>query len=366
MTANILTKNIRNSELAVSKEKRPFLTYQAIGLAPCAMEEMEDSVNFVFDTAATQPAESILDRPKWEQFRFLVNCVGLESKTAEYDFDLSLANLLVDINLMPQVLLRDMKTPDSLPFLCRYKALVGSVLLRKYRYESYISGGQDLYKKHKLLAELAAMETISEIQARLLEEYHLLLQETEATHKLVPKNSVLISRIAVPVLVAAVVALIFFGGRMLLVEIPFQRSIIAANTAYIQGDFLAVQRELRSYSISRLSDETKYFLARSYVATEALTHAQVTNILIGLARMTDPIIFDYWILLGRLYFAEAVDIAQRLGDDEMLLFAYLKQVEYVRNDMSIPGAERTALLSYLQNHIDRLDRAREEALGDIE
>ena len=84
----------------------------------------------------------------------------------------------------------------------------------------------------------------------------------------------------------------------------------------------------------------------------------------GLTRLTDPIIFDYWILLGRLHFSEAVDIAQRLGDDELLLFAYLKQEVYVRSDISIPGEERMALLSYLERNIDRLNRARDEAAGE--
>ena len=153
---------------------------------------------------------------------------------------------------------------------------------------------------------------------------------------------------------------------MLLIEIPFQNSVINASSAYIHGDHLSVQRELRNYSIDRLSEETRFFLSRSYVSTEALTPAQRNTILLSLARLTDPIMFDYWILLGRLYFAEAIDIAQRLGDDELLLFAYIKQEVYVRNDLSIPGEERIALLSYLVAHIERLNRAREEAEGDAQ
>lgn len=366
MIENTLTKNIRNSELAVPKEKRQFLTFSTIGLAPCTLEETEDSVNFIFHINQTQPAETILDRPKWEQLRFLVNCVSLASISREYAFDLPLTNMVVDINLMPQILLRDVRTPSSELFLQSYKALVASVLLPKYKYENYISGGSDLYKKHKMLQELVDMTTLEEMHLRLLEAYHNAMGEAESTQRFVPKRQVLIATIAIPLLVVALGVAAFWGGRMLLVEIPFQRSVIAASTAYIHGDHLTVQRELRSYSISRIPDETKYFLARSYVATEALTHTQIANILTGLARMTDPIIFDYWILLGRLNFSQAVDIAQRIGDDELLLFAYLKQVEYVRNDMSIPGAERTALLSYLENHIDRLNQAREEAEGTLQ
>jgi uncharacterized membrane protein YukC len=77
--------------------------------------------------------------------------------------------------------------------------------------------------------------------------------------------------------------------------------------------------------------------------------------------MTLPIIFDYWIHLGRLEFEQSVDIARRLGDDELLLFAYLKQEVFVRQNINLPGEERTALLAYLVNAIDTLNNARDEA-----
>jgi len=360
-----LQKNIRNSELAVDKEKRAFLTYTANGLASCTLEETEDSVNFTFDINGAESAEVVLKKPRWEQFRFLINCANLEHLNQEYDFAMSLDNLIVDINLMPQVLLRDVKMPEGTDFLQCYKALIGSVLLRKYKYENYISGGADLYKKNKLLAELAAFETVEDIQNRLLAEHHTLLKETESTQKLVSKSAVIFSRIAIPVLAIALVAALFLGGRMLFIEIPFNNSVISASIAYIHGDHLTAQRELRNYSIDRLSVETRHFLARSYVSTEAMAPSQINTILTGLARLTDPMTFDYWIHLGRLYFAEAIDIARRRGDDELLLFAYIKQEAFVRNDMSLPGEERTALLSYLVSNIDRLTREREDAAGDV-
>ena len=267
---------------------------------------------------------------------------------------------------MPKILVRDAKKNDGnngLDFLQTYMALIGSILLAKYKYEDYLKGGQSHYKKNKLLTELSALETAADIKHRLLKEYQQIIQETNETQKLVPKKNVLISRIAIPLLAVALAAAAFFAGRMLLIDIPFRDNLITANTAYINGDFLSVQQALRNYDITALSAETRFFLSRAYVSTEALTDAQRENILIGLAQLTDPIIFDYWILLGRLYFNEAIDIAQRLGDDELLLFAYLKYEVFVRQDMSMPGEERVALLAYLENHIDRLNSARDEAMG---
>jgi len=357
----VLQRNVRNSEIAVAKDKRAFLTYPAGGLVPCKLEETEESVNFVFDADGMEAAKEIVKKPKWEQLRFLVNCADLYSLNLEYDFSMSLDNLMMDINLMPQILIRDAKKPSSPDFLVRYKALVGSILQDKYKYEDYLNGGQDLYKKDEFLSGLSELESAEAVKKQLFTEYQLIIQEMNETLKLVPKRKILISKVAIPVLAIALLGVSIFGGIMLFRDIPFRNSVIAANTAYIHGDHLSVQTALRGYGLPALSSDMKYVLARSYVSTEALTDTQRENILLGLTRMTDPILFDYWILLGRLYFGEAIDIAQRLGDDELLLFAYLKYEVFVRQDMTRPGEERMALLSYIEQHITRLNRARDEA-----
>ena len=356
-----IKKSVRNSELAVPKNKRVFLTYPANGLITCELDESDDSVVFIFDTHGLQPAETVLKKPMWEQLRFLYNCAELLSLNAEYDFSLSMDNLMIDINYMPKILLRDAKKSDSADFIQRYKALIGSILLPRYKYDDFLCGGKGNFKKNKLLNELSLLETETDIKERLYTEYRQLMNELTETKKLVPKKNALISRIAIPMLIIALAAAIFFGGRMFFMDIPFRDNVIDANTAYINSDFLSVQNALRSYNVSDLSFETRFILSRSYVSTEALSDIQRENILLGLAQRTDPIIFDYWILLGRLYFNEAIEIAQRLGDDELLLFAYLKHEMYARQDMSMPGDERAALISYLENNIDRLNRARDEA-----
>jgi len=329
------------------------------------LDEADDSVSFAFDSHGYEPANAILKKPKWERLRFLVNCANLGSLDKEYYFSLSIDNLLVDMNLSPGVLVRDAKGETNEDFLQRYKALAGSILLPKYKYEDYIQGGSDLFKKNKLLVELSALETAQEVQSRLLKEYRRLTWEVSTTKRLVPRKNMWLCRVAIPLLIAALLTITFFGGRMLFIDIPFRDSLISANTAYINGDMLNVQRILRNYDVDRLPVETRYFLSRAYVSTEALTDIQRENILIGLAPITNPMLFDYWILLGRLYFDGAVDIAQRLGDDELLLYAYLKQEVFVRADFTIPGDERTELLNMLERNIETLTRARDEAHQEV-
>lgn len=354
---------VPNSGLAVEKNKREFLTYKNIGLASCTLEEKEDSVNFIIDTATMNKAETVVAKPLQEKYRFLYNCAGLEALDAEYEFPLTLDNLLVDVNLMPKVMLRDAKPTGGIFFIERYMALIGSVLYPKYKHEDYMAGGASKYGKHKILAELAELGSVHEIASRLLEEHARFSKETARVKKLVSKPLFFGVMATVPALGAMLIAAVLFASWLYFVEVPYRDSIIAANTAYINSDFLAVQHALRRFEITELPTDARHILSRAYVSTEALTATQRANILQGLARLTDPIIFDYWILLGRLYFEEAVDIAQRLGDDELLLFAYLKQEAFVRQDMTMPGSERAALLSYLEGNIERLNTLRERAVA---
>lgn len=361
----IIERKIRNSELTIPKNKRAFLTYPAHGLVPCTLEETEDSINLIFDAQGMEAADTIRAKPKWEKLRFLINCAELFGLDAEYDFSFSLENLMVDINLIPGVLTRDAKKPDSEDFLQRYKALVGSILLPKYKYEDYLEGGRDLYKKKKLLLEITTLETLDEMKDNLMKEYRRLIWETSSTKRLVSRQTIWISRIAIPLLAVVLLASAFFGGRMLLIDIPFRDSLISANTAYINRDPLSVQRILSPYNIDRLSTETRYFLSRSYVSTAALTDMQRENILMVLTPMTSSMLFDYWIYIGRLYFEEAIELAQRMGDNEYLLYAYIQQDAFVRADMNMPGEERIQLLAELERNIDALTRARADALEEI-
>ena len=377
--------SVRNSELAIPKDKRAFLTYPADGLAVCALEELEDGVCFYFETEGLEQSKEVFSKSKEQQLRFLINCAGLIKLYNEYEFSLSTENMLVDINLLPKILLRDARNGNGVGdiknnigndndgnntgigngngFLPKYKALIGSFLLRKYKYEDFTKGGEDLYKKNKLLLELSKMENVYDIKDRLIKEYNKTVKEIQQTRLLVPKRNVLIFRVLIPLLTLALLAASFFAAMALLNDIPYRNQVILANQAYIAGNPLEVQRALADLPVHRLSHETRHILSRSYVATEPLSDAQRSNILMGLTLITDPSIFDYWIHLGRLEFYEAIDIALRFGDNELLLFAYIRQEAFVRADPHMPGSEKVVLLSDLESRIAALQRDREDAGG---
>ena len=360
---------VRNSDLKISKDKREFLCYPLEGLASCTIEEAEDGIVFSFDQNITEgklkSARSLFKKNKEDKLRFLMNCTKLASLYDEYDCSLSPDNLLVDMNLTPKVLLRDARDSESSDFLSRYKALIGSVLEPNYKYDDYIEGGEDLFKKDKFLAKMIHLQSVIEIEELLLEEYKSTINKLNRTKELVSKKLIIFFKVSLPLLFVALAILTYVLYQVFIHDIPYGNSMIEARNAYINNQPLEVQRILRDYDVDELSYETKYILARSYVITEVLTVDQIADILHGLTLRTEEMIFDYWIHLGRLNFEEAIDIALRFNDNELLLFAYLKYEVAVRDDPTIGGDERISLLNRIENRINSLLEGREAALEQM-
>ena len=364
-----LRMEVRNCDLKIPKEKREFLCYPMESLVDCTIEETEDGIVFIFDQSSMEgklvSCNSLLKKPKEEKLRFLMNCARLLHLFDEYDCSLSPDNLLVDINLVPKVLLRDARNNESRDFLSGYKALIGSLLVPKYSYDDFLEGGEDLFTKDKLLVEVKPLESVVEIEKLLLEEYNQVTEKLKATKKLTSKKLILAVKIALPLLVVCIGVAGFFLYQAYFDKIPYGESMIEARNAYIAGQPLEVQRILRDFEIEEMSYPTQYILARSYVITEVLTVEQIADVLRGLTLRTDEMIFHYWIHLGRLEMEFAIDIAHRFNDNELLLLAYLKYEVVVLGDPTIGGEERIPLLNRIQGTIDRLLEGRHEALEQM-
>lgn len=115
-----------------------------------------------------------------------------------------------------------------------------------------------------------------------------------------------------------------------------------------------------------MNSETKLILARSYVIQESMTSAQKDTVLASLTTMTETLVFDYWICLGRLKFEMAVDIAKRINDNELLLYALIKQSFYIKNDSNINGEEKSNKINAIQKEIDELKKNYDTSVTEIE
>ena len=357
-------------ELVAGRGRCDLLAFAADGLCPCAVVEDGNEAVFVFDVEGTRPAESILNAGRADKLRFLANVADLEALTHDFQFSLNLSNLVVDRNLRPWVLRRDVATTGNdggvTPgFRERYLAVAGQVL-GKGTYEDYLRGGADLLKHNALLSELAALDGIGAVRDRLAAAYERNVAKNAATKKLVSRSGARLAKVLIPVLVVALAACGALLARSVFISQPAQERVITASQAYIAGDPLAVQTALRGVPVGDLSFETRHVLARSYVTTLGLPGEQRDHVLSGLTLMAEGALFDFWIHLGRLEFEQALEIGQRFGDTQLQLAVYIQHHAAVEADFSIPGPERQRLLTELNQRIVELRAERESAAEELD
>ena len=349
-----MKRSVRNNELQIPKSKRVFLTYDLESFVPCTLEETDEEVVFSFDVARLKPIDTVYEMTRQDQCRFLINCGNLLHCFEEYDFSLSPDNLVVDINLNPQVLLRDFQLNGSGEFAVGYMALIAALLAPKYSYDDYLQGGQGLYRKKAFLEKLSKLDSVHEMQQCLREEYEDICVRVKRTKVSIHKKIVMLYKVLVPVLALLLLVCAGLIYKTVFIDIPYRDAVISANAHYLQMDYIGTQEALASIPADEMTPESKYILARSYIMTEELSAARKEASLAGISFEAEPILMDYWIYLGRLQFAEAVDAAQRLGDDDLLLVAYQKQLAFLERDTTLPGEEKAAQISSLEKSISDL------------
>ena len=111
---------------------------------------------------------------------------------------------------------------------------------------------------------------------------------------------------------------------------------------------------LSSVEIDRMNTHTKYILAESYINSEYLTAEQKENILSDIAPNGNERLLDYWIYIGRTEYTEAENIAMQLSDDEMLLYAYMKEQNQIEINTTMSGEDKKAALAVLEEKIKKL------------
>lgn len=357
---------IQNNETSLPKGKRELLVFPSALLAPCSITENADDFEIEFDLTGLTPLEEAKSLSLQEQYRLLCNCAELGQLCAEYTVSLTPDNLYMDMNLLPKLLRRDIGSTSDSSFLAQYKALIGSVLAPKYSFDDYYNGGADLYSKSKRLRGICCEETVALVAEALMKQYMQECKNTKENKTIVGKTRLHLYRIFLPVLAVITVGCAAFAGYMRLDKLPFEDTLIRGNNAYLKNDYLTVQKELSDIAAADLPYESKYILARSYVVSESLNSAQKENILTMLTVQTDAVYFDYWIELGRLNFEGAIDAAQRIGDDQLLLLAYIKYEAFLETDtQTLTGDEKAQKISDLKSKIEKLSKDIEEDREEI-
>lgn len=355
----VIVEVIRKSGLTASGEFefRKLVRHQEEFL-DCTMEEERESLTMTYETGGLFPWTGIWREKKELMLAALADAGKLERLAETYRFTLTPENLYYDIQGRAYVKARDVYPADGgfsgEDFLREYKSLIGCTLVKKYRFEDYNEGGQDLLAEDKFLKGILECTDVRQVMDRLREEHSRYREVHGERFMEVSRagNRALRAALAFTGVLAAAGA--FFLLRLFLWERPYTEAVIAANEAYLQSDYSGTVEAMRSVDVERMDACQKYILAFSCVRCESFSDANMKNILNTVSLNGDEKVLEYWIYINRLDTEKAADIAMQASSDQLLFYAYLKEKEVIESDASLTGEEKTKRLSDVEGRLKPL------------
>lgn len=328
---------------------------------PCRIEEEKDTVCMNFDLRGVKILEELKSAGRVEKLAVLLHVAELEEPYGNYEFSLDPGNLYYDILGKVRV-----KTRDVLPaapknrmkaFLRQYQALTGYILEGSRPYEDYLYGGVEFLQAEDGITGLMEAETVQEGKKILSEYYVNLLEEEKAHTARVGKRQYrrlarygVVSAFLLVLLGAAVVY--GFGWYM-----PRQKRLMEAEDAYFRKDYIALIDALKGFETEELGHTGKYMLAIAYIQGQAVDTFSVKdkeNILSKVTYQSNEAALDYWIHLGRMEVHRAEDLAKKMSDSQLLLYAYMHELRQVEDDEALSGEEKDGRKRELMKEIEEL------------
>lgn len=354
-----IQKKVRKSDLAAQSQfDYGKLVFPRKEFLNCTMQEEKEEILFTYDKQEYKGFEEMKAERRDVILVNLIDCARFIDISQNYKVSLNPKNIFYDIHNRVFLMERDVYARGEEfrleNFLAQYKAVIGFALQKKYSFEDYFEGGLDLLKKDKFLSKILEMNTVDEIADYLYEEYKAVVKLYENTKISVDKKKNSHRKVWLGIASGLlVIALAWIGFWRFYVK-PYETAVIQANRDYIRINYSGVTEDFKNVKLSRLTVEDKYILAFSYVQCESLTGEQKENIINALSMDTNVKVLDYWIYLGRLNTAMAQDLAQQISDNDLLLYAYLKEKNMVEEDNTISGSNKESRLEALQGKIDKL------------
>lgn len=352
-------ETVRKSKLSASNEfEYKKLTRAQEGFLNCSMEEEKESLVMTYEVKNLLPWTQIRREKKELVFAALIDAGKLAQRAQMYRFTLAPENLYYDIQGRAYVKTRDVYGEDGYSreeFLREYKSLIGCTLIKRYKFEDYDKGGQDLLAEDKFLSGILECADVGQILDRLHEEYFRYKEIHGERFVEVSRARNRGNRITLGITGVLAAAGVAFLGWLFLWERPYKEAVIAANEAYLQSDYNGTVEAMGEVEVERMNVYQKYILAYSCVRCESFSDGNMRNILNTISLNGDEKIMEYWIYINRLDTEKAADIAMQESSNQLLFYAYLKEKAVIENDASLSGQEKNERLSAVESKLKPLE-----------
>ncbi len=305
-----------------------------------------------------------------EQLRLALNVLDLEEcLRLPVTFFLHPENLFITKNQCLKIAYRavpEIMTPQSMDeeeFLKQVKCYIITIFT-DYQFSDLYDGSLDVVELPRFLDDIRKLNSVAEVRESLLTFYREKLEEESATLAIVKKAGYKLFKYASIWLGALVLVLAIPLIYLVFNRNPFQERMLAADTAFIKVDYSGVIDKLKNVKVDALPYTQKYELAYAYIKNLGFSEDKEEVIMNNVTLKTEDLYLEYWIEVGRGENSKALDIAKRLDDSDLILYALAMEIERVRDDDSLSGSEREEQLDKLQSSYNKYWKDRDEALTD--
>lgn len=354
---NILEKRVKKSDMkATGIFAYEYITREVPGLLPCKIEEDGEDIVMFFNLEDMHPLSELKAEEAEYQYRFLQNFKKIEETFNDYSLLLEEENIYYDNNFMPYVAFRDVKGIEESEeaFFEAYLFLAAGILNKKFSYTQVKESGLEILEKDKSVAFLLDCTTTEELFIQIKEKAQELYQINKYQKvRLDKKKYELINKIFVSVIGILIIFLIFTGYQSFIV-LPRDKAVIKASRAYTVENYVECIDYLKNIKPELMDTYTKYILAVSYARCEALEKEELSNVLTKLSIYSNEIELEYWITIGRSDFERSENIAKALSDDKLLIYAYMKELNYLEGNVTMDGEEKQSRMNELSNAITEI------------
>lgn len=358
--------NLKNEQqLAVLKVPEPYFL-------PCTYEVTEDKL--LFHYAIERPGYTTQDiqaLDNTDKLKAVVNLLSVERFSSfPYTFFLHPENIYYDYNLIPSIAYRGIK--EQMPptemndvFLLRnLKSYIISLFQTQYNFTDLYEGNLENITGNEFIMHIKNAETSNQLAEYLKQIYHQKTQEDKLKYQKVDKKKYTWSRqLSIwfgAALVIALAALIYF----VFIRSPFQNRLLQADAYFVQNNYSEVVSTLNPVDHTDLPVTQKYILAYSVVQGQNFNEEQKKVILNNVSLKSDTNYLDFWVHIGRGDFEEAIDVAKKIGDYDLILYGLVQIREQIVNNPDLTGEEREEQLSQYENQYDEYTKERDSILDE--
>lgn len=289
----------------------------------------------------------------YEKLVVLYNCLFLSRLDKNYFFSLKPSNIIVLPNLNVKIVVRDINDGGNESFVNRYKSLFGTVINPKYSYEDFLLGGMDLLTKNNTTKKILEDQEESSLMSSIEKMIDAEKQRIENDFVLVNKSTFNKNKVKNIILTILTVLAIAFG-IFSINSYKTEKKVANIQSNYIKKDYSATVEASKSLSVNKMNNEVLFSIAQSYIEIEVTDKETKTRMEKLVSINSDTEILKYFVYLAQNNFSKAQDCAYNINDKDFMVFAYLKEINYISTDSKLSASEKDEKISQIESKVKEL------------